>query len=216
MRFFVTSMIGLLALMLLQTAAIGQVSREEEKFWKDKAKMYKKNPLSLKAEFENFQDQIRDLKKRNKELMAQSGSSENSELVDSLRWALIQMEGELQAQRSQKEKLEKAYQAQKKVNDAGVQTGLVYRVQIGAYVFYEMEKTPENSGDFLTERAEGFNKYVIGSFRAYDEAGQFRDELQKMGMNDAWVVPYVDGVRVTIDEANRYLERQEQATFINN
>jgi len=209
-------MIGLLALMLLQTAAIGQVSREEEKFWKDKAKMYKKNPLSLKAEFENFQDQIRDLKKRNKELMAQSGSSENSELVDSLRWALIQMEGELQAQRSQKEKLEKAYQAQKKVNDAGVQTGLVYRVQIGAYVFYEMEKTPENSGDFLTERAEGFNKYVIGSFRAYDEAGQFRDELQKMGMNDAWVVPYVDGVRVTIDEANRYLERQEQATFINN
>jgi high-affinity Fe2+/Pb2+ permease len=209
-------MIGLLALMLLQTAAIGQVSREEEKFWKDKAKMYKKNPLSLKAEFENFQDQIRDLKKRNKELMAQSGSSESSELVDSLRWALIQMEGELQAQRSQKEKLEKAYQAQKKVNDAGVQTGLVYRVQIGAYVFYEMENSPENSGDFLTERAEGFNKYVIGSFRTYDDAGQFRDELQKMGMNDAWVVPYVDGVRVTIDEANRYLERQEQATFINN
>ncbi|MEZ4827674.1 MAG: SPOR domain-containing protein [Bacteroidia bacterium] len=209
-------MFSFLALFFLITTTYAQEPKDEKKFWKDKAKMYTKNPLSLKAEFENYQEQIKDLKARNKELMKKGGSGQSADLVDSLRWALIQMEGELQAQRSQKEKLEKAYNAQKTVNDMGIQAGLTYRVQIGAYVFYEMGNAPEQAGDFVAERADGFNKYVIGSFRVYDEAQEFRDELRKMGMKDAWVVPYLDGVRVTIDEANRYLEKQGKNTFLNN
>jgi hypothetical protein len=36
-----------------------------------------------------------------------------------------------------------------------------------------------------------------------------------MGLKDAWVVPYVDGVRVTIEEATEYQQRQEtQANFL--
>ena len=51
--------------------ALGQVSKAEQKFWKQKAKMYSKNPLSLKAEFENFQQQIKDLKSMNRDLHGQ-------------------------------------------------------------------------------------------------------------------------------------------------
>ncbi|MEZ4776664.1 MAG: hypothetical protein R3D00_26045 [Bacteroidia bacterium] len=216
MRYLSVFMFSMLALFSMITTAYAQEPKDEKKFWKDKAKMYTKNPLSLKAEFENYQEQIKDLKARNKELMKKGPATGNADLVDSLRWALIQMEGELQAQRSQKEKLEKAYNAQKTVNDMGIQAGLSFRVQIGAYVFYEMNNPPDQAADFVAERADGFNKYVIGSFRIYDEAQSFRDELRKMGMKDAWVVPYIDGVRVTIDEANRYLEKQGKTTFLNN
>ena len=97
-----------------------------------------------------------------------------------------------------------------------IQPGLVYRVQIGAYVFYEMDNPPVNAGDFVAERADGFNKYVIGSYRTYEEAGEFKDEIRKMGIKDAWVVPYIDGVRVTIEEANTYLGNQGKTSLLNN
>ena len=204
------------ALIFAHTSVFGQIPKEEKKFWKNKAKMYVKNPVSLKAEFENYQEQIKDLKTRNKNLMQKSSDSQSSDLVDSLKWALIQVEGELEALKSQNTKLESAYTAQKTVNDMAIQPGLVYRVQIGAYVFYEMDNPPVNASDFVAERADGFNKYVIGSYRTYEEAGEFKDEIRKMGIKDAWVVPYIDGVRVTIDEANRYLSNQGKTSLLNN
>ncbi|WNJ20786.1 hypothetical protein [Pontibacter sp. G13] len=193
---------------------IGQVSKEEEKFWKEKAKMYKKNPLSLKAEFENMQEQISDLKNRNKTLMEELANASNTDLVDSLKWELVQLEGKLQSEQAQSQKLQSAYSSLKTVSSMGVVEGLVYRVQIGAYVFYEMEGAPTASADFVAERSDGFNKYVIGSFRTHDEANTFRDGLKKMGLEDPWVVPYIDGVRVTIDEANEYLQNQGQSSFL--
>jgi hypothetical protein len=33
--------------------------------------------------------------------------------------------------------------------------------------------------------------------------------LRKIGVKDAWIVPYLDGVRVTMDEAKEYLRKQE-------
>ena len=178
--------------------------------------MYSRNPLALKAEFENYQEQIKDLKARNKELLNRSASSQNTDLVDSLRWAAIQLEGELQALQAQHERLKAEYQSRRKVSDIGIQPGLVYRVQIGAYVFHEMENVPEEAGDIVAERADGFNKYVIGSFRTYEECESFRDELRTIGINDAWIVPYLDGERVTIQEANDYLAQQGQPSFLNN
>lgn len=214
MRYLSVTVITFLVLSVMAPTLYGQVSKEEKKFWKDKAKMYVKNPLSLKAEFENYQDQIKDLKKRNKDLMQKGTVAQNSDMVDSLRWALIQMEGELQAQQSQNDKLKKAYSSQKTVNDMGIKAGLLYRVQIGAFVFYEMSNPPIEGEDFVAERADGFNKYVIGNFRTYDDALGFRDELRKLGMKDAWVVPYIDGVRVTIKEADAHKKNQGRTTFI--
>ncbi|TAE46564.1 MAG: hypothetical protein EAZ89_19880 [Bacteroidetes bacterium] len=205
-----------LLIMASPVLSLGQITKEEERFWKDKAKMYSKNPESLKAEFENYQEQIKELKRINKELMAKAASSQNSDLVDSLRWVLIQMEGELQAQRSQKEKLEKAYKSQAKVSEMGIKPGLVYRIQIGAYVFYEIANKPKDADDIVEEKADGFNKYVIGGFRTYDEAISFRDEVRKMGLKDAWVVPYIDGIRVTVEEANQYLQKQGQTAKMDN
>ncbi|RMG69481.1 MAG: hypothetical protein D6722_10240 [Bacteroidetes bacterium] len=202
--------------MLFQGGLFGQeMSKEDRKFWKQKAKMYVKNPEALQAEFENFQDQIKDLKRRNRELMEQAATAQSSDLVDSLRWALIESQSENEAMQGQMEKLRRSLSTQKTVNDMGIRAGLVYRVQIGAYVFHEMQSDPGDSEDFVVERADGFNKYLIGSFRSYEEAEEFRDEVRSMGLSGAWIVPYIDGVRATIDEANQYLQRQqEQASFL--
>jgi hypothetical protein len=194
------------------TLAQGRISKEEEKFWKEKAKMYAKNPASLKSEFESYQDQIDELKKINKDLDSRLRGAQNTDALDSLRWALVQQESELQALRGQKERLEKSLTSQKKVNELGIRDGLVYRIQIGAYVFYEMPgATSPKSDDFVAEKSDGFNKYIMGGFRTYEEALAFRDEIRKMGIKDAWVVPYIDGVRVTIEEAKEHLAKQGQA-----
>lgn len=206
----------LLGMLFVYTPVSAQkMTKEEEQFWKKKAKMYGKNPLSLKAEFENYQNQIKDLKKQNKDLAdggKPAGSfavgTGSSELIDSLRMAVVQLEIELQRERSESNKLQKAYQTQKTVNDMGIQTGLVYRVQIGAFVFYEMKNTPQNADDFHAERSDGFNKYVVGSFRTQKEAEQFRDSMKTIGIKDPWVVPYIDGIRVTMQEADQYRSRQ--------
>lgn len=221
-----TTLIALfLGMLLINVTASAQMTKEEKSFWKKKAKLYSKNPLSLKAEFENYQNQIKDLKKQNKELSSNGPSSSQNSisstgnqagLVDSLRFALVQMEGQLQAERNNSQKLQSAYKTQKTVNKMGIQDGLVYRVQIGAFVFYEMENKPGNSDDFLAERSDGFNKYVIGSFRTQNEGDTFRDSLRKIGIKDAWVVPYIDGIRVTMQEADNYLAGQGSQLIMGN
>ncbi len=202
-----------LGMLFLSPMLNAQTDKETQKFWKSKAKGYVKKPLALKAEFENYQNQIKDLKERNKKLVEQlntggGGATGGKNLVDSLRWAVIQLEGELQKTRNDYAKLEAAYKTERKVAEMGIRTGLIYGIQIGAFVFYEMDNPPAEAQDVIVERADGFNKYVIGSFRTYDEAGGFRDELRKMGVKDAWIVPYIDGVRASMDEAKAYLDKQ--------
>ena len=201
-----------------------QSDKEEVNFWKKKAKAYTKNPLSLKAEFEQYQSQIRELKKKNLELVEsasqlQTTTTTNADaksMVDSLKWALIQKEGELQSLSKDYEKLERAYKAQRQVNEIGVKPGLVYRVQIGAFVFYEMNNPPSDAEDFVHEKSDGYNKYVVGSFREFADCEVFKDELREMGIKDAWIVPYIDGSRSTMAEADSYLDNQGSSSFPGN
>lgn len=209
-----TIFISLFCLLMVPSLVSAQVSsKEEKKFWKAKAKKYVKNPLELKAEFKNMQAQIDDLKQRNKELTMELSQGAGAE-VDSLRWALIQAQGELDAAQAELQRLRQQYSEQSGMMSSGTQPGLVYRVQIGAYVFHQAENIPQGSEEFVSERADGFNKYLIGSFRTYEEAALFRDELETMGMQDPWVVPYIDGKRASIDEANAYLARQGKTPSI--
>ncbi|MFK7972241.1 MAG: hypothetical protein AB8F95_17865 [Bacteroidia bacterium] len=198
------------------SASIHAQDKAELKFWKNKAKAYKKNPLSLKAEFENYQNQIKDLKRRNKEMAERLSDLEGGaptagpgkSLTDSLRWNLLQKEKELQTAKQDYAKLETAFRSVKRTNDMGIRPGLIYGVQIGAFVYHQMDNVPTDANDVIEEKSDGFNKYVIGNFRTYDEAQGFRNELRKIGLKDAWIVPYLDGVRVTMDEAKQYLQKQ--------
>jgi len=85
-----------------------------------------------------------------------------------------------------------------------VPEGISFKVQLGAYnsnvtAVFDEEKYLQG------ERVEGRNKYVIGFFTDFENAKQAVKDFKKLGIKDAWFVPYKDGVRITDKEANSYL-----------
>lgn len=188
-------------------------TKEDKKFWKKKAKGYVKRPAELKQELENYTKQINDLKNQVATLTAEfdatSGTNSGLQaLIDSLKWDNVQLKSEKQKTESKLTKMEVALKGEKKANESGVKRGLVYRTQIGAFVNHQMQNTPAGADDFLYEKADGFNKYLVGNFRTQAESEAFALELKKLGIKDAWAVPYIDGIRVTFQEANAYLAKQ--------
>lgn len=77
--------------------------------------------------------------------------------------------------------------------------GVVFKVQLGAFKQKDLKKY-DNSPNFSAEDADGLQKYTIGVFRDYWEASTFKKYLREMGVKDAWVVSYKDGVRVPLKE----------------
>ena len=94
--------------------------------------------------------------------------------------------------------------------DVKVPTGLVYRVQIGAFakpipqdLFKEFNPV---SGEKLTN---GITRYLAGYFNNSAKVVDVRDQIKALGYKDAFAVAYCDGVRITLAEA-RILETNGQ------
>lgn len=205
-------LLGLLYCYFLPMNVQAQVSREEEKFWKQKAKMYRKDPMALKAEFENYQQQIEDLKAQVRELMENQGGDSDEEAK--LRMQLIELENSNERFQKENARLRGELASRNKVAEMGIRNGLIFRVQLVASVLNEFNAPGAVSDDVLVERSDGFNKFLIGGFRTYQEAEQFREEVRELGFDDAWIVPYIDGERVSMDEAEKYRQDEGQASFI--
>ena len=79
--------------------------------------------------------------------------------------------------------------------------GVVFKVQIGAFERKDLSKFLENSDSFFGEVGEdGLMRYTLGIFRDYPEADNFKKYMREMGVSDAWIVSYNDGVRVPLKE----------------
>lgn len=179
----------------------------EKKLWKKKAKNYSKAPLSLRDDLENTNKQLKELSAKNKELMNRLASCNKS--VDSLEAVNRAKVNELAALNAKYEKLQVAYEAQKNVTEKNITPGLVYKVQLGAFVHFDINKYLKDTGEaFEGENKDGMNKYTVGQFREYEVAEAFKKDVQKMGIKDAWITPLIDGKRVTHEEARQYISRQ--------
>ena len=77
--------------------------------------------------------------------------------------------------------------------------GIVYRVQVGAFRNKDLMKFVGHRRFHAEEDQDGVKKYTIAAFRDYWEADLFKKYLREMGVNDAWIVSYKDGVRVQIE-----------------
>jgi hypothetical protein len=76
--------------------------------------------------------------------------------------------------------------------------GIVFKVQIGAY---EERSIPENLITTVvldTETKGDMQQTVIGQFRNYENADRLQKQLRAMGVEEAWIVPYRNGVRVPL------------------
>ncbi|MEN3040776.1 MAG: hypothetical protein ABDH66_04465 [Bacteroidia bacterium] len=183
----------------------GDPQKQLKKEWKKKAKQYVKNPLALKAREESFQKQVQDrdnqiaeLQRRNRELSEQ----------------LVKLEDQLRARQysvdslqSEITRLKAAYEAEKKQARLDVMPGLIFKVQIGAFRLFDMRKYAQDNPFFEAEALGDINRYTVGRFRDLALAEAFQKDLKRLGIRDAWVVPFKDGVRITMKEAKEMLAR---------
>lgn len=172
-----------------------ELSKEERKEWKKKAKDLKKNPAELKRIFEEnaaLNSEISGYKRQIASL--ESRLSEKDSELSNMRQRLQQMESEVAAAR---QKLEAQAQSGPAYDDSGV----VFKVQVGAFRNKDLSKYFENTENFSGETTEeGVQKITLGRFRDYWEADNFKKYLREMGVNDAWIVPYKDGKRVAMKD----------------
>lgn len=80
--------------------------------------------------------------------------------------------------------------------------GLVYKVQIGFFKSKLPSKHYDGVFPISTQKVDkDYYKYLAGNFKHYTEAKEASLLLRKKGYNDAFVVSYIDGVKVPVSEA---------------
>jgi hypothetical protein len=188
-----------LALIFSGMQVFAQLSKAEKKEWKKKAKEYAKNPATLKSLTEAKQVAETD----NSTLKGQVGtlnsqvSDKNAKIAD-LEDQLSKMRGDLT---STKAELAQLKSTPPPPSPMDFSKGVVFKVQIGAFKNKDLAKYFDNNPNFGGEATEkGEQKFTIGIFRDYWEADKFKKYMREMGVKDAWIVPYKDGVRVEIKD----------------
>lgn len=178
------------------------LTKEELKYWKNKVKEYKRDPAALKAlseEAEMATKQKREMELKLTQMEADRISRENQ--ANQLQQEVSSLNTRLIAAQNAIEQLnrEKASMASKGGEDMA---GLVFRVQIGAYGKTNVPGNLDQENDNMDLETEGgLQKILIGRFRNYEDADALKTHMQKIGVKDAWVVPYRDGMRITLAEA---------------
>lgn len=189
--------------------AYSQMSRKERKEWKKRAKELKNNPEELKAmEEEN-------------ESLKSSVASLNSQ-VDNLEAQLADKNAQIKAAREEAQEaramaevaMQKAQQTSQepKPTTALDESGTWFKVQVGAFENIDMSEYFKNNPNFSGETTEeGYQRITLGRFRDYWEADKFKKVLRKMGVKEAWIVPYKEGVRVPLKEVLESLSAKPES-----
>ncbi len=192
----------ILSLILVGTIsfnATAQMDKKEKKEWKKKAKEYAKSPDQLKQLVEDnqaLQSQVTSLKAENTSMQSKLSDKDAkmSELQDDLAKLRSDLAAAKAATRESKPAPTEMKSGEKMID------GLVFKVQIGAFRNKDLSKYFENHENFGGESEDGMQKITLGQFRDYWEADTFKKYLREMGVRDAWIVPYQDGVRKEIKD----------------
>lgn len=187
-----------LALIFSTTNTFAQLSKQEKKEWKKKAKEFSKNPANLKSLTEEkaaAEGQVASLNQKLTQL--QSSVSDKDARLAELEDQLSQTRAQLTTAKAELTQLKET----PVINPMDFSKGVVFKVQIGAFKNKDLAKYFENNPNFGGEVKEGEpQKITIGIFRDYWEADTFKKYMREMGVKDAWIVPYRDGQRVEIKD----------------
>lgn len=201
-----------LALIFSGTTVFAQLSKKEKKEWKKKAKQYAKNPATLKQLTEDKQvadNNVTDLGGQVKTL--QSTISDKNAKIAELEDQISRMRSELNSAKAELAQLKAA----PVVNPMDFSKGVVFKVQVGAFKNKDLSKYFDNNPNFGGEAADKDKaepqKITIGIFRDYWEADTFKKYMREMGVKDAWIVPYRDGVRVEIKDVIEGVTQEKPA-----
>jgi hypothetical protein len=92
--------------------------------------------------------------------------------------------------------------------------GTVYKVQIGLYEEFNINKYFDQPRYIGYEEVDGMNRYIISYFPEEEIAKKFVADVRKMGVKDAFVSKYIDGQRVYEWSKNpKYAGKPEPASL---
>lgn len=189
-----------------------ELSKEEKRELKRLAKELKKNPLKLQ-ELQEAADMYRE---QNEQLQAQltTLTSENQMLgtkVQQLEQNNIALNNQLSTAQDALQQMASRDPEESTMgrgNPEDMMMGTFFRVQIGAYEKSSIPAELDSAdGSMTLETADGLQKVMVGQFRNYQAAKELMQHMKKIGLRDAWVVAYVDGGRVDLDEV---VEKDQQ------
>jgi hypothetical protein len=90
--------------------------------------------------------------------------------------------------------------------------GYYYRIQLGAFKNFDLKnKINKDDQSIQVEYLKGLEKYMIGLFFTFEDAVAYRKDIQKMGIKDAFIVPYKEGIRITHQKAREGIAAQSAA-----
>lgn len=189
-----------------------ELSKKERKRLKKEAKQRAKQIKKMDpADFLEEQEELKALREKAVTLESEVNALQSS--INSKEDQIKKLQNEVNTLQSQ---LQEARAAAEQAKNIPVNTtdqydeGLVFRVQIGAYRNKDLEKYITSDTMNEEEGDEGIQKYTLGNFRDYWEADTFKKYLREMGVKDAWIVPYQDGIRVPIKDVLENLQSQRQ------
>lgn len=188
-----------LLLVFSGSAVFAQMTGPQRKEWKKKARIYVKNPQSLKKLVDDkalSEGRVEKLTSDNNNLIRSlnEASANNAELERQL----AQLRAESATMRVELDQLKSSAAT---VAAADFNKGVVFKVQIGAFRNKDLSKYFENNPNFggeVGKDPKDPQRILIGIFRDYWEADTFKKYMREMGVHDAWIVPYRDGARVDL------------------
>ncbi|MDF2450068.1 MAG: WD40-like beta Propeller containing protein [Bacteroidota bacterium] len=96
-----------------------------------------------------------------------------------------------------------AYSAEKPIPiDEKIPDGLVFKVQIGAFKAPLPNTTFKGLSPVIAQTTpNGYIRYMAGNFDEYSGANAVKNDLRNLGYLDAFVVAYLNGKRINLNEA---------------
>lgn len=198
MKNFAILLSALLVLCLI-TPLQAQLSKKEKKEWKKQMKSLDVEEFkNIIEEKEALDSQISSLKSEVNSL--QSKLSEKNQEVSQLQSQVKDAQNQLDESKASLTKLQNDDSMDISGQNTRVAKGVVFKVQIGAFRNKELSKYFGQNGSFDGEVDNSMERYTLGTFPDYWEADKFKKYLREMGVKDAWVVAYKDGIRVPLKD----------------
>jgi len=189
----------LLSWSLAPVQAQEELSKDERREWRNRAKEYKRNPAALKALFEDHEAY------RDRALAAEANINQVQSALDAKDRQMAAMEEQIANLNQQLIAAQQAPPPPPNKPDIlptdRVLDGIVFRVQLGAFQQNRLDEGLDTSNNLALEEADNLQKVVVGQFRNYDNAKILRDRLRRMGASDAFIVAYRDGQRISVQDA---------------
>ena len=180
MKKIALALLTLFFVLSFAAAEAQSLSKKEKKALKKEIKTYKKDPEkwvrmqnSHKKEIKALSDEVTDI-----EAKLATNNAEKRVLADKL------------------VALEAQYASLKKsMPTTNLPAGTVYQVQMGYYQYLDLVSFNDKLKTIKAEEIDGTKRYVIGHFETVMDALQFSNDIKALGIGDAFVSQYTNGVR---------------------